>query len=81
MTALVEAQLERRVIPDFYDVLISLLHGVDEVTSESRCSNCDPLFTRLVVLLVRNVAKRRTPLSLSRTLAPSFESAVSASPR
>jgi len=63
--------IECRGIPDSDDdVSIAPLRGVAEVTSESRWSNLHALYIRFVVLLVRNVATRCTPLSFGHTLAP-----------
>jgi hypothetical protein len=67
---MVANSIEWRGVPDSDDdVSIPLLRGVAEVTSESRWSNLDALYIRFVVLLVRNVATRCTPLSLGHTLA------------
>jgi len=68
---MVANSIECRGVPDSDDdASIPPLHGVAEVTSESRWSKLDALYIRFVVLLVRNVATRCTPLSLGHTLAP-----------
>jgi hypothetical protein len=67
---MVANSIEWRGVPDSDDdVSIPPLRGVAEVTSESRWSNLDALYIRFVVLLVRNIATRCTPLSLGHTLA------------